>query len=73
MNSLAQYIEWATRQHPWLLILDDLHWADQSSLQLLHYLTRHCGSMALFIIGTYSDTELDSEDPLLETLHNLQR
>ena len=72
MNSLAQYIEHATRQHPWLLILDDLHWADQSSLQLLHYLGRHCASMSLLIIGAYADTDLENDHPLLEMLRGLQ-
>ncbi len=73
MNSLAQYIERATQEHPWLLILDDLHWADQSSLQLLHYLARHCTSISLLIIGTYRDTDLEHDHPLLETLQTLQR
>ncbi|MDX1520555.1 MAG: tetratricopeptide repeat protein, partial [Anaerolineae bacterium] len=73
MNSLARYIERATEEQPWLLILDDLHWVDQSSLQLLHYLARHCGSMALLIIGTYRDTDLLDDHPLLDTLHDLQR
>ena len=73
MNSLAQFIERATQERPWLLILDDLHWADQSSLQLLHYLARHCASMALLIIGTYQDTDLESDHLLLQTLHGLQR
>ena len=73
MNSLAQYIERATTEHPWLLILEDLHWADQSSLQLLHYLARHCTTMALLIVGTYRDTDLAHDHPLLETLHDLQQ
>lgn len=72
MNSLAQYIQIATRAHPWLLILDDLHWADQSSLQLLHYLARHCEPMALMIVGTYRDTDLESDHPLLEIWRSLQ-
>ena len=73
MNSLAQYIERATQEHPWLLILDDLHWADQSSLQLLHYLARHCASMSLLIIGAYRDTDLETSHPLLEMMQGLQR
>jgi anti-anti-sigma factor len=73
MNSLAQYIERATQEHPWLLILDDLHWADQSSLQLLHYLARHCTATSLLIIGTYRDTDLAPDHPLLETLHSLRQ
>ncbi len=72
MNSLAQYMQRATQERPWLLILDDLHWADQGSLQLLHYLARHCGAMRLLIVATYRDTDLVGEHPLLETLRSLQ-
>ena len=71
MSSLTQFIEQATQEHPWLLILDDLQWADQSSLELLSNLGHHIPSMSLLIIGIYSDLELERDHPLLETLRNL--
>ncbi|MFC1975563.1 protein kinase [Chloroflexota bacterium] len=52
--SVATAIAHATQKYPWLLILDDLHQADQNTLQLLHYLGRHCGQMGLMIVGTYT-------------------
>jgi anti-anti-sigma factor len=52
--SLANVLAQATKARPWLLILDDLQWADQSSLQLLHYLARHCDQMGLMIVGIYT-------------------
>jgi tetratricopeptide (TPR) repeat protein len=52
--SLAHILARTTKSYPWLLILDDLQWADQSSLQLLHYLARHCGQMGLMIVAIYN-------------------
>ncbi len=69
--NLTQFIKRATHKRPWLLVLDDLQWADLSSLELLRYLSRHLPSMALMIIGTCRDIELEAGHPLLETLHGL--
>jgi len=71
MTSLTQFIERATQRQPWLVILDDLHWADQSSLEMLSYLGRYLPSIPLLIIATYCDTDLDRSHPLRETLRDL--
>jgi predicted ATPase len=70
MSSMAQFIIQATQIQPWLIILDDLQWADQASLELLHYLGSHLSTMALLIIGTYHD-RLEREHRLLESLRHL--
>ncbi|MBN1484736.1 MAG: AAA family ATPase, partial [Chloroflexia bacterium] len=71
MSSLTQFIQRATQERPWLLILDDLHWADPASIDLLHYLARHLQHMALLIVGTYSEPDLQRDHPLLATLRDL--
>jgi tetratricopeptide (TPR) repeat protein len=73
MTSLTQFVRGATQERPWLLILDDLHWADQSSLELLRHLGRCLPSMALLVIGTYRDVELEQGHPLLEVVRDLSR
>ncbi len=73
MNSLTQFVKQATQERPWLLILDDLQWADPSSLELLRYLGRCLPSMALLVIGTYRDMELEPGHPLLEAVRDLSR
>ena len=51
-----------------LLFIDDLQWADQASLSLLHYLVRLAGRERLLILGCYRDTDLDRSHPLSEAL-----
>jgi anti-anti-sigma factor len=69
--SLARFIEHAAAERPWLLVFDDLHWADENSLRLLQYLARHCGTMRLMIVGTYQNDTLKKNKFLAEMLDNL--
>ncbi len=71
MGSLTKFIQQATSNRPWLLILEDLQWADHSSLELLRYLGRHVSGMSLMIMGLYQDTELDRGHPLSELFRDL--
>jgi len=71
MSNLTQFIKRATKERPWFIILDDLQWADHSSLELLRYLSHHLPSMSLLIIGTYRDEALERGHPLREMLRNL--
>jgi predicted ATPase len=41
-----------------VLFLDDVHWADLSTVDLLDYISRHCRSMPVLVIVTYRPTEL---------------
>ena len=43
---------------PVLLVLDDLHWADRSTLQMLRHLARAGGPAPVLIVGTYRETEI---------------
>src|SRR6185437_15710364 len=57
---------------PMMLVLDDLHWSDRQTLQLLRYLAAsECGR--LLVIGTYRDNELSATHPLTESLAALRR
>ena len=56
-----------------LLFVDDLQWADQASLSLLHYLVRIIGTERVLILGCYRETDLDRAHPLAEALDNWNR
>ncbi len=49
---------------PVVLVLEDLHWADRSSLALLGHLLRHPMNAPVLVLATYRDTELDDEHAL---------
>ncbi len=53
------FIHQATKQ-PVLLIVEDLHWSDDSSLEFLLYLARRCTSQPILMILTYRDDEVYS-------------
>lgn len=58
----------ATREHPLVLFLDDLQWADQASLQLVETLASN-RAPGLLLIGAYRNNEVDSAHPLMHALH----
>ena len=40
-------------ERPCLLVVEDLHWASESTLQMLHYLVRHLPGKPVVLVGTY--------------------
>ncbi len=63
----------AAQDTPVVLVLDDLHWADPSTLLLLKYLARYPREARLLVLGTYRETELDADHPLGTVLTELVR
>ena len=72
-DSITAFLKTASQRQPLVLVLDDLHWADQPSLMLLQFVARELGGARLLIIGTYRDVELSRQHPLAETLGELTR
>ena len=65
LRELAEALEAVSTQHTLLLILEDLHWSDVSTLELLSYLAQRPEAARLFILATYRPTGmLASEHPL---------
>ncbi len=63
----------AQEQHPLVLFLDDLQWADSASLNLIRTLTTDESIRYLFIIGTYRHNEVGEAHPLRRTLAEIVR
>lgn len=70
-DAVARFV--LERPEPTLVVLDDLHWADRSSLELLRYLTRFVDDRRVLIVGTYRETEVDLRHPLHPTLAEVAR
>lgn len=60
-------------EHPLIVVLDDLHWADAPTLQLLRHLVRATEATPMLILGTYRGTEVDDEHPLAQALAEMRR
>jgi predicted ATPase/signal transduction histidine kinase/CheY-like chemotaxis protein len=58
----------ATHEHPLVLFLDDLQWADAASLRLLLDVATHPSLRSLLLIGAFRDGEVDEGHPLRRTL-----
>ena len=70
-------LETITAEHLLVIVVEDLHWADRSSLDLLSFLVSDIGQRKILLIGTYRDDELvlsadSSEAPLTKILHEAE-
>ena len=72
-DSVTNFLKRASENQPLVLVLDNLHWADRSSLLLLEFLTQEIGSSRLLVLGTYRDVDVSRHDPLSQALGNLIR
>lgn len=54
--------------HRWVWVIEDAHWADGATLDLIRFLARRIDSLPLLLIVTFRDDELDREHPLSITL-----
>jgi DNA-binding SARP family transcriptional activator len=64
LEATAALLQAASEAAPLLLVLDDLHWADELSLLLLQHVLRADPRMRLLVVATYRDSE-PSRSPLL--------
>ena len=58
LAGLTDLLEAVTENHPTLLVLDDLHWADRTTLQALLQLGAGLNGLPVAVIGAYRDSEL---------------
>jgi predicted ATPase len=61
----------AAEPRPLVLVIDDLHWADEPSLRLLQFVGRDPRARRLAVIGTYRNTDLDARHPLMRCFADL--
>jgi tetratricopeptide (TPR) repeat protein len=63
-DNVARFLQTLSADKGLLLFVDDLHWADQGTLSLLHYLMRRSRDERLLVLGAYREVELDRKHPL---------
>jgi adenylate cyclase len=72
-NCVFDFAARLASQRPTLMILEDLHWADDSTLSLLDHLAQRLSDLPLMLLGTHRDAELNVTRPLAKTLEDLLR
>lgn len=72
-DSITTFLKNASQTQPLMLFLDDLHWADNSTLLLLQYFASQMADCPVLAVGAYRDVELSRQHPLTETLAHLSR
>jgi class 3 adenylate cyclase len=72
-DAVAAWLAAASTDQPVLLVLDDLQWAAKPTLLLLRHVVRSPDPARLLVLGTYRDTELGHDHPLVELLADLRR
>jgi len=73
LNSLRTFFERLANRKPLLIVLEDLHWADKASLQLVLHISTHLRVMPVLLVGTYQDTDLERSHELYKVLAGLRR
>jgi DNA-binding CsgD family transcriptional regulator/tetratricopeptide (TPR) repeat protein len=61
------------RRHRVLLVLEDLHWADEPTLSLIRHLVRTAGDARLLLVATYRESDAQDDTPLGDLLADLRR
>ncbi len=62
-SALTGFFEFFARRRPFVLFLDDLHWADPATLEYLSSLVTHLKKLPLLLIGTYRAEEALEKAP----------
>jgi predicted ATPase/signal transduction histidine kinase/tRNA A-37 threonylcarbamoyl transferase component Bud32 len=62
-----------TKEHPLVMFLDDLQWADSASLKLMQLLMSETDNRYLLLIGAYRDNEVKPTHPLILTLEEIKK
>src|SRR5215831_7182963 len=72
-RAVTAFLRQQAEVSPLVFLLDDLHWADTTSLSLLLYLGRHLEGSRILLLGAYRDAEVDRGHAFVETLRELER
>jgi predicted ATPase len=72
-QGLSEALAFAARTRSYFFVLEDLHWADESTLALLNHLANRVAQLPVVIVGTYRDSYSENNPVLTRTLEELIR
>lgn len=62
--NFTEFLKRVAEKQPLLVVLEDLQWADESSLELFHFVARQTVGTHVLVVYSYSDSDLDRATPL---------
>ncbi|MPZ94355.1 MAG: AAA family ATPase [Propionibacteriales bacterium] len=72
-DTVAVLLERVAAERPLVVVLEDLHWADASTRDLLRFVARAYGNAPILVVGSYRTDELHRTHPLRAFLAELDR
>ncbi len=69
--NFAEFVKRYAGRTPLLLVLEDLQWADDSSIELVHFLARQVAGHPVVLVCTYKDQERDKARTLVQAERSL--
>ncbi|MHB8534742.1 MAG: ATP-binding protein [Sulfuricaulis sp.] len=72
-RAVDQLLEASRGGRPAVLMVDDIQWADEASVQVLHYLARHAAQRPVLVIYAYRDEAVDSDERFAQLVESLHR
>lgn len=72
-EAVARLLVARAEQQPLLAVIEDLHWADEASLQLIAFVASRLRQHPIVLVGTYRATDVPPSHPLSATLAVLAR
>jgi len=69
--NFTQFLGRLSAKQPLFIVLENLQWADASSLELLHFVARQMGNQRIVLLGTYNEAERDLNQTLRSTEQSL--
>jgi tetratricopeptide (TPR) repeat protein len=68
LREIAAFLETVSKRQTMVLVLEDLHWVDPSTLAFISFLARRREAARLILIGTYREDEVERSDHPLKTV-----
>jgi tetratricopeptide (TPR) repeat protein/transcriptional regulator with XRE-family HTH domain len=72
-HAVAQLLEACRGGRPFILMVDDIQWADEASAQVLHFLSRQAAACPMLVIYAYRGEEVDNDERFARLVESLRR
>jgi tetratricopeptide (TPR) repeat protein len=72
-DAMTELVKLLATRHPLVLVLEDLHWADEMSVRLFSFVGRRLDGRRILLVGTVREEELDGASPVRRMLAELSK